>query len=118
CMKFDVSGPAGVPDGVTDTYDQESYTDPITGYAYIASLTDKPQNAIGAKILREAQAYAVTEYTPARECYDDAEAGTFTRCPGGTTLFEAEAALLEKERGINQRTSFIDIVRQIGYLTQ
>ncbi len=106
CMTFDAA------------VGQEEYTDPLTGYVYVASLTDKPQHAIGAKILRDAQAYADSEYVPARECYDDAAAGTFTRCANGTTLLEAEAALLEKERGINQHTSFIDIVRQIGYLTQ
>jgi hypothetical protein len=90
-----------------------TYTDPLTQYTYVASNTDRPEYAIGAQMLREAQAFADNVYQPARSHWEALGCGdndTNTACD------DARAALLEAEREINERTSFLDIVRQISYI--
>jgi hypothetical protein len=92
---------------------QSNYTDPLTNYTYVASNTDRPEFAIGANMLREAQAYADNVYEPARVNYKVTlgctESDTSQAC------FDARIALLEAEREVNERTSFLDIIRDISY---
>ena len=90
-----------------------TFTDPLTNYTYIASNTDRPEYAIGAKLLRDAQAFVDEVYMPARQNMDDLEAN-----PDNYTPEEARDirfAMLEAERELNRRTSFLDIIREISY---
>ena len=87
----------------------ERYTDPLTSYTYIASRSDRPALAIGAKLLVEAQEFATLTWLPATQTLTTCESTTPGMCDA------EELAVLEAERGVNRRTSFIDIIRDIGY---
>ena len=66
CMNFNSSTTEIDPrTGVVYTA-TENYTDPLTGYTYVAAWSDKPTTAITAQILRQAQDYADTVYEPAK----------------------------------------------------
>ncbi len=110
----------------------ERYTDPISYYQYVAPLLGNEEGQdIGASILREAQSYADTVYAPVKQLYDEmvASPDTFTytaeeqvRIDGGATRDEIrlqrEIELSRAKRGVNERTSFVDIMRDISERTE
>jgi hypothetical protein len=109
-------------DGYTDcmAFDpavgQTEYVDPLTNYRYVASNTDIPEHAVGARMLEEAQEYADTTYADAKAVFDSAQCEPSCTPAQREALEAARVDLLEAERGVNQRSSFIDTIRQLGYM--
>ncbi len=117
-----------------------AYTDPLNGYRYIASSypgrTDR--RSIGRELVEDAQAYA-NEYLLARSRFDEVlgvNGGSFELADEEKTTFNADFYgdlnagqkaqlfqqrrddLLSKERGVNERSSFIDLVRNFARMTE
>ncbi|MEL6548340.1 MAG: hypothetical protein AAFQ82_27200, partial [Myxococcota bacterium] len=116
------------------TYDApvERYTDPISRYQYVAPLLgNENQQDIGAGILREAQLYADVVYDPVKQLYDEALADPDnfaftteeqTRVDEGVARSEVylqrQIELSRAKRGVNERTSFVDIMRDLSEMTE
>jgi hypothetical protein len=84
------------------------YVDPLTGYRYISSRTDMPTEAIGPKLLDEAQQFVDDVYVPARQAYDTAVANNAADV--GTKLL----ALQQVENQVSEKTALIEVVRDFG----
>ena len=129
-----------------------SYTDPMTGYKYIApgdltllaadeaaaaaalaadptdeDLQDSAEDAhaaykmrLAAHMLKDAQAYADTVYTPAKTAWEAAQAAYEADGSDAnrTAMLEAEVTLRGAERGVDEHTSYLDIIRDLGYRTE
>jgi hypothetical protein len=110
CMTFE--GAAGV---------QVEFTDPLTNYKYVAPTTDRPTVALGAKLLRDADLYVTSTYTPRKSAFDVCAAtqgaGYHPTGSVGDPCATQYLAVDEAERGVNRITSFLDIIREIGYAT-
>lgn len=71
---------------------------------------------LAAKLLEEAQQFADGTYVPAKTAYDaallamEAEATTENQ----EAFYQAEMALDEAVRGINDRTAFFDLLRYMA----
>lgn len=118
--------------GAQDCYDLSSsggpgfvtYADPLSLYTYVAADVADPQKAVGKAMLQDAQDFVDTSYVPAKNLYDAAVVDpnnfvlTSEESTAGYTrpqaLVARGIALRAAERGIHERTSFIDVVRRIG----
>ncbi len=107
----------GYEDCLTFGVATEEYTDPLTSYRYIAPITvtqpspgqNPPQN-LGALAVQEAAQYVTDVYTPAKNAYDTA----FGADPESPATAAAALELRRAQRGVNERSSFLDIVRQLS----
>ncbi|MEL6195807.1 MAG: zinc-dependent metalloprotease [Myxococcota bacterium] len=110
----------------------ERYTDPITGYSYIAPTLGREEgHDLAAQLLREAQSYATSTFAPSEQRYQEARSD-----PEGFALTDAEQSRLDAgvsratlqqereadydraKRGVNERTSFLDIIRDLSVRTE
>ncbi|MEM6533270.1 MAG: zinc-dependent metalloprotease [Myxococcota bacterium] len=108
----------------------ETYVDPVSNYRYVAPLLGQAEGQdVAAELLRDAQRYANTVFIPARDAFEESQAETFTLTPdeqsavdGGTSLqeirFRRELAYSQAKRGVNERSSFLDIMRDISEQTE
>ena len=140
CMDISTVNNAGVVSPGVEGDDFVAYTDPLNGYRYIASSypgrTDR--RSIGRELVEDAQAYA-NEYLLARSRFDEVlgvNGGSFELADEEKTTFNADFYgdlnagqkaqlfqqrrddLLSKERGVNERSSFIDLVRNFARMTE
>jgi hypothetical protein len=75
---------------------------------------------LGARMLKEAQEYATTVYEPALADWETVRAN-YELDPSEanyTALLDATYTLETAERGVNENTSFLDIVRDLGRMTE
>ena len=75
---------------------------------------------LGARMLKEAQDYATTVYEPALAAWETVRAN-YELDPSEanyTALLDATYTLETAERGVNENTSFLDIVRDLGRMTE
>ncbi|MBT6178865.1 MAG: hypothetical protein HOI23_16600 [Deltaproteobacteria bacterium] len=88
--------------------------------AQLADAETGTKMMLGARMLQEAQDYATDVYAPALAAWtlandahdlDPSEANY-------TALLDATYALDVAERGVNENTSFLDIVRDLGRMTE
>lgn len=110
----------------------ESYVDPLTQYKYVApEVLSADGLDVGAQLLREATDFATNVYTPAKTRHDaavtDPVSFAYTTeeqalVTGGATrqdiAFRRQVQLGQAERGVNERSSFLDMVRNFGKLTE
>ncbi len=107
----------GYEDCLTFGVATETYEDPLTRYRYIAPITvtqpapgENPPQNLGALAVQDAQDYVDNVYTPAKTLYDTELAND----PESAATAAAELELRRAERGVNERSSFLDIVRQLS----
>lgn len=116
------------------TYDQpvERYTDPLTQYTYMApTLGEAEGHDLAAQMLRDASDYATNAYEPAKLAHEEAMANpdtfVFTAeeqdlVNGGADRADIrlrrEVSFSKAKRSVNERTSFLDIVRDISQRTE
>ncbi|MBC7792704.1 MAG: hypothetical protein H7Z43_03265, partial [Clostridia bacterium] len=106
---------AGYSDCVTFGVDEVRYEDPLTRYVYIAprtvgtnaDLTLNEEN-LGALAVADAVTYAAN-YEAIKQAYVAAAGGS-----DPAFIASSLAALQQKEAGINERSSFLDILRQLS----
>ena len=75
---------------------------------------------LGARMLREAQDYADNVYAPALAAWEAAKL-TYELDPNEANTaayLDATYALDTAERGVNENTSFLDIIRDLGRMTE
>jgi hypothetical protein len=98
------------------------YVDPLTGYRYIASRTDKPDAAIAPALLDDAQAFIDVTYAPVRGAFDtakaDYDAAVIAEDPNLEDYRQEmelrRAELQAVEHKVAERTAFLDTVRDFG----
>lgn len=83
------------------------YVDPLTGWHYVAAVTDKPDLAIAAKALRAAEEFKLRVYQPARDAYEAVD----DTHPDYENL---RRAYEQAEAEINRISANLDIARQWG----
>lgn len=108
-----------------DGIDFTSFTDPLTGYRYIAAKTPTVDGALGAQLLSEAKTFVDEVYTPAHDDWSDAKDAYDDAVEDGLSgsvleslyqnMLNKEADLSQAERGMNERSSYLDIIRDISY---
>jgi hypothetical protein len=88
--------------------------------AQLADAENGTKMMLGARMLREAQEYATTVYEPALAAWETAKA-TYEADPSEANqsgYMDATYVLDTAERGVNENTSFLDIVRDLGRMTE
>ncbi|MEZ4270509.1 MAG: hypothetical protein R3C68_03445 [Myxococcota bacterium] len=101
------------PDGSGGLIAPAEFTDPLTGYRYLASWTDRPNRAIGALLLDETQTFATDSYAPAKQAELDAK-DAYDMSPSPSTeqaWRDATNELQRVERQLVERVDFINIIR-------
>jgi hypothetical protein len=104
--------------------DYTAFVDPTTGYKYIASGTPNEKGAIGALLLADANKFMTTNYNPAYSAWKAAKDNVDALVAGGASqqqiadaqseMNNTEATLSGFERQLHERTSTLDIVRQLA----
>ena len=109
----------------TEGVDYTAFLDPLTGYKYIAPQTSADAGGLSARVLDEATAYVAATYQPAFDAWNEASHVLDEAVAGDAEALEVEAlqadldktieALRQAESGLNERTAFIDVLRDISY---
>ena len=75
---------------------------------------------LSARMLREAQEYADTVYTPAHAAWTAAKAAYEAEATDANqaAVSTAEVVLRTAECGVNDHSSYLDIIRDLGYRTE
>ena len=88
--------------------------------ADLAEAQNGTKMMLGARMLREAQEYATNVYEPALAAWQAAKL-TYEADPNEANTaayLDATYALDTAERGVHENTSFLDIIRDLGRMTE
>ena len=89
--------------------------------AQLADAENGTKMMLGARMLQQAQSYADAVYQPALTAWELAR-DAYEADPAGegnyTAYLDATFELDTAERGVNERTSFLDIIRDLGRITE
>lgn len=113
----------------TEGVDYSAFVDPTTGFRYIAPKTTAQTGALGAHLLDEANQFVNNTYQPAFNTWQTAKHNydQLVAQPGApaaqvtqarTELGDADRDLSTVERQLHERTSFLDIIRDVSFMME
>ena len=106
-----------IPDYQNGVIDQDEF---FRVYLKMKKHKDNYNMALGAHMLTEANTYKTTVYQPAYDAWETAKVNYDADDSDANrdSLLAAEAGLAETEAGLNDRSSYLDILRDFSFFSE